>query len=354
MQKMLTWVALIIKAQMCKKSTWIFAIVMIVLFALLEGISIPSADNQRVLVYSEDAGEHGQEVVVALENADSSFTFEQAEDKEQLFQEVYSGKAFCGFVLSEDFSRRLRKGEQEGIITYVCTGSNARGNIAQETVYANLFLVYSNCILEENADELVEQSEDIEDFQKDVKKRNREYLDSDLLFRIEAVRSGADTSADWTENPERNYPVPGMIALCIFVSMLLTRGDNIEEGRRQLYAAMLPGEKLQFSFLQYVVAGMMAGVFGFLYFLVGKDEKSFFSNAVVLMIYILFGALWMLLAERVFRKEDTYYAWVTTLVLASVILSPVFFNLATYIPVIEVVRYIFPVGFYINLYDVIH
>lgn len=352
MQKTVMWIRLITKAHMGKKSTWVLLAVSLVFFFLLKGMTIPATDVNVVLLYSDDAGAYGNQIVEDLENCESVFDFVKVDTKEQLMQGVYKGTALCGFLFPFDFSKSMNQGVQEETVTYVCAAPTSKGNIAKETVYRNMFYTYSDCLLAEHAEQLAEDNAD--SFLTDVQARNQEYLESDELFRIETVEIDNEEGEASEFDAFPTYPLPGLIALLIFVSMLLTRGDNMETGKRQLYVAMLPSERVHFSFLQYLVVGMMTGIIGFLYFLIGTKGQYGIRDVVVLFIYIVFCSAWMLVFERIFQKESSYYAWVTTLVLINAIVAPVFVNIDMYIPAMTVVRNIFPVGFYINIYEILH
>jgi hypothetical protein len=58
--------------------------------------------------------------------------------------------------------------------------------------------------------------------------------------------------------------------------------------------------------------------------------------------------LWGLVSSRIFRSYVSYLAQILIIVLANVLLCPVFFDILTYVRALRYIRLLFPLGVYIG------
>ena len=351
MQKKLVWFFLLLKVQICKKETWVLLGIMFLFLLLIQRINIPQKDNKEIVICNLDESEMAKKLVQQLLETESVFHFTIVENEEKLEREVYKGNGFCGFIINEDFGRKLKQGRQDGVLTYVCSAETAKGKIAKETMYAKMFSVYSECLLMKNAKTLSLEKEEL--FAKELLKVNETYLNSDELFYVDTLKENFETITEPLQENKKVYPVQGMIALFILVAMMLVRGENMEKSRMNLLNTLLPGERVVFQYLQYLVMGLLMGVVGITHFFVKEKMVQAMLQSISLIIYIFICAVWMLLVQKIFKKENTYYSWIMTIILANTMIAPVFWDLSMYIPFLRVLQNLFPVGFYINILNAI-
>ncbi len=349
MQENVEWFLILLKMQLRRIDTWILFGIFILFFGLIKEVTIPQNENNTVVLC--DLDQSGESVTFSekLLLEQSVFEFVLLEDEETCRKWIRSGKAVCGFLIKEGFSEKIKEGEQDAIIIYLCTSGNAKGKIAKETVYAKLFSVYSDTLIKKNQEKITDQ----DSFLFDVRQKKEDYLNGNRLFEVEISKASDQTFQTMPEFQEKTYPVYGMIAVFILTAILMIPGENMEKGRRFFFASQRPGEKIRFLFLQYGVAGLTAAFPAFIYIGLAESLKQTVIQVALLTGFVIICTAEVMILQKIWQKRQSYYAWIMTLVLSNLIAAPVFFDFSVYLPVLRIVRNLFPVGIYLNILNTI-
>lgn len=349
MQENIEWFRILVKMQICRKSTWILAGIIVLFLTLMKDISIPRVENNTVVLCDQEQSRVSEALMEQLLTEESAFGFVTVSEESVLKQWIRKGNACCGFLIPKGFTDQLESGRQENLLTYVCASGNAKGKIAKETVYANLFLIYSDHLLEKNGDSITDQRL----FFEDVRERKQMYLDSDALFYVEIQEKNQKDTGQKNDLTEECDPIHGMIAVFILTSILLVFGENLDKGRKGFFAALRPGDRLRFSVLQYGAVGIVAALPSVFYIGFTESVKQAFIQVLLLSGFIGICIVWVMVLQRFWKRTTRYYAWMMSLVVSNMMAAPVFLDLSIYLPVLRVVRNLFPVGIYINVLNMI-
>jgi hypothetical protein len=131
--------------------------------------------------------------------------------------------------------------------------------------------------------------------------------------------------------------------------MLLMNGDNLSDERRQLLEIMPFWDSVCLRVIQYLVMGLIIALSGVVFFVLQGSTEGLIKRLAGLLGVVVISLVWTMVLQGILKKEQTYYIWVVTIVLMNVMVSPIFFDISSYIPFLYDVQNIFPAGFYLHL-----
>lgn len=346
MEKFVTWYLLLLKSHGRRRDTWLAVFAMLSLTLLLSSVTLPGQDNTTVLLYCGDKALLS-EVMDALSERESVFTFVEAESLAAVKQEVSAGRAECAFVLADDFRERLEGLELKGLVTYYAAVFTTKGEVAKETLYAALLPIESEVFLETAAPELYEAPDD--ELLALLKERQQEYLSGTQLFTVREIAlsgSGADEEETQAAGAQ---PIRGMLAVFLFLFLFFSVGE-IRHGAYGNFFAVLDGRgSLLFSVAYGLSAVTLPGAAAFLILWGTGGFASFFPELFRLLFLIAYSVVWCLAVSFFLRSKERYPACTAALLLLNVLLCPVYLDLSAYFPVIGYLRALLPAGAYLML-----
>lgn len=345
MEKYITWYRFLLKAWAKKKSSWIQLVGMILVILLIIGVQLPDTNNTVIGICNQD-GKFAEDVIKKLESSESVFQFKRYEEPEQLREAVVQGKLESGFIFEAGMEEKLEKSRKKELITCISTPLTTKAAVAQETVFAAFLERYSEeILLEQEGQVFGKTSSEISEM---LLEKNQEYLNGDKIFRMdfEEVESNGKTE----EQKSETFPVRGMVALLIFIIILMEHGKKFEQKDCSVEKALTTREKMCFEFIRYLTSATIPALAGIFLLVYAEGSAGILKEVVGMLLLVLASALWMLLIGKLFRNSITYASWIMTLVVANLLLCPVFFDLSEYLPAIRYVNCIFPVGMYLKLF----
>lgn len=340
---------LLFKAQLKRIETWLSVAMILAVTGIFASMNLPDSDNLTVMVYCDD-GKFLGDFVKLLEDSDSIYFFKQASSEEELKSAVTSGKAECGFVISEDYEQSFKKQKQKDVVTYYCSSFTTKGEVAKETVYLALFKVQSEIYLENNMDELyVNPSKDISGALSDTQ---RMYLEGDSLFRIEECyietdREQTDVDSLLQGNVSgKTYPVSGTVAMILFVLIYLVVGDSRTKEKSGYALILNSRERMGFAFERTLAAVTIPAIIGLITMFL-FNERSAGRVFLLLILLIVYGFLFCYFLSSFWKKDGSYFSGIIVLVLFSAVLCPVYIDFSIYAPVLKYICRILPVGLFL-------
>jgi hypothetical protein len=259
---------------------------------------------------------------------------------------VESGQYDCGFVFADDFDERCKAQDLSGAVTYCCSGTTTKGAVAKESLYAALLEVESRSVLSEAEYKLYGDND--EERLNQIMERFAEYVDSDEVFAIAMHEVESETERGSDEGDETFlYPVQGCVGILVFLIIFLYGMKKFESG----YAypvALTKRESCMFSLCGHLSSGTLAAAFGLILVAFSGQSRGFGTELVRMILLVISSALWGLVASRIFRSYVSFLAQILIIVLANVLLCPVFFDIVTNVRAFGFIRLLFPLGMYIG------
>lgn len=345
MEKYITWYRLLLKVWVRKKSNWLQLAGMVLLVLLIAGIRLPDTGNTIIGICNQD-GDFAGDVIANLKERESVFQFEIYKDPQKMKEAVIRGELETAFIFEKGMEEGLKKQKKNQWITGISTPLAVKTEVAQETVFAAFLERYSQEILLREQETVFGKTKPV--VTKALLEKNQEYLKSDQIFRMdfEEVESDQKRSRQNTET----FPVRGITVLVIFVMMLMTHGRKFEQKDGSFEKSLTPVENTFFELLRYLASATFPAVCGIILLMATGNGTFLVKEVLGMILFAGISAVWMVLAGKFFQNGITYASWIMTLVIANLLLCPIFFDLPHYVPAVRYINCIFPVGIYLKLF----
>lgn len=360
MGKYLTWYYLFLKLNIKNKSVYIQLLSMLLVVLLIINISIPTNENVKVLLYNE-GGDLAMSLVNKLEQADTVYQFEEVDDIKIMHDQILSKEAECGFVIhdgfeervsNEGFEEKVSADDLDGIFTMVSSSLTSKGEVAKEIFYAHFFKMYSELKLRDSLDGFFENKseEEKEELYHQLLNKNEKYLQGNTLFKIQYEIIEAKSEDEEEAHISKVYPIRGIICIILFLGILLERGKSVNGNDDEFSITLIGFEKYVYLILKYIGGITFQTILALILILNFAEASGFFYEGLALLLFILLTSIWVLIFGQVINKSTTYSGWMLTLILTNVIVCPVFFDLAKYIKVFDIIQLMFPLGAYLKMF----
>ena len=386
---------------------WLQILFLVLLLLVIGGIHIPDTKNSSIGLAGVTSG-ITQTIADHLMQKRDVYQFTTYEGTEELEQAVEAGELECGFVFDKEFAKQYEEGSFTDSITYVYTPFTTKGMAVRETVYGTVLELYGEKLLQQNQETIVGQSS--EEISAMLADRYEYYLNSDAIFHTEVIyvetdagmesdlrraESGSDGQngdADWSENgkPNRNQNsnqnsnqnrnhnriagqpadmenlIRGVISCMIFLTVYLS-GASCKEEKNQHFLSILEKGKRR----SYECAGMLAAATPMM--LVGTglscliilqsemlDAASgagfvtatgigmvIVTEILQMLLLIVVSILFTACTMCIWKKDMGMLSALPVLILLQIIICPVIFDMAVYVPAVKYIRYLCPIAYYL-------
>lgn len=337
MAQYIVWYTLQLKAWAKRKTSWAQVLGMVLLALLISQIHLPGAENTKIGICAAPE-KSAQRILEALKTRESIFEFSEYAGEADMRQDILSGVIECGFVFSGDDARK-------GAVTYICTPFSAKGLVAQETFFAAFFEGYSDKILTDNEADIFGKSD--EDITRKLLEKKQDYLRNNVMFQMDIIETGQKPAGDAFRIGNvsgKIPPVRGGIGLFIFTVLWMTQAGKFEDYGSGAAAAMERGQRWKFEYLGCLAKATIPAVLGTALILSAPESRGLVIETGSMLLLVFVSSFWVLAVGRLFRNSTTFAAWTLTMILAQVVVCPVFFDLAAFVPAVRAVRWIFPLG----------
>lgn len=337
MAQYIVWYTLQLKAWAKRKTSWAQVLGMVLLALLISQIHLPGAENSRVGICAAPE-EAAQRILECLKTRESIFEFLEYASEEDMRQDIVSGVIECGFVFSGGDI-------QKGSVTYICTPFSAKGLVAQETFYAAFFEEYSDKILMDSETEIYGKHD--EEISRALLAKKQDYLQNNEMFQMDIIEIEQGASGEASHMGDvsgKILPIRGMAGLFIFVFLWMAQTRKFEEHGNGAAAAMERRQRRKFEYLGCLAETTIPAVLGIVLILFAPESRGLVIETGSMLLLVFVSSFWVLAVGRLFRNSTTFAAWTLTMILAQVVVCPVFFDLADFVPAVRAVRWIFPLG----------
>lgn len=346
------WYALQIKAWIKRKTSWILLVGFVSFIIICSCISIPDVSNIRVGVFVPDTPKC-KEFWTCLENLETIFIFDKYQNEEGLYKDVKEGLIECGFVLNENFDESLKEPKPNRAVTYICTPMTTKGEVVKETIYTVFLQLYGETIIDSNISAIYGDlpAETEEEIRRESNNRYEYYLDHSRLLKMNTVMVDTlDNTIESVKTREHTiYPIHGMIAMILFLILWMEQVRKFESQEVNVCAALDKKRKTLFHFCGNLAVLTVPSIVAWMSVLLFVPNRGFLKESIALIIFVLFTSVWGIVIGNCFKRSHTFLSWTLSLAVVQLLLCPVFIDLSAYFPPLRMIRWIFPVMYYLML-----
>ena len=386
---------------------WLQILFLVLLLLVIGGIHIPDTKNSSIGLAGVTSG-ITQTIADRLMQKRDVYQFTTYEGTEELEQAVEAGELECGFVFDKEFAKQYEEGSFTDSITYVYTPFTTKGMAVRETVYGTVLELYGEKLLQQNQETIVGQSS--EEISAMLADRYEYYLNSDAIFHTEVIyvetdagmesdlrraepgSDGQNGDADWLEigkpnhnqnsnqnsNQNRNQNriagqpadmeklIRGVISCMIFLTVYLS-GASCKEEKNQHFLSILEKGKRH----SYECAGMLAAVTPMMLVGTGLSCLTILQSEMLdaasgagfvtatgigmvivteilqMLLLIVVSILFTACTMCIWKKDMGMLSALPVLILLQIIICPVIFDMAVYVPAVKYIRYLCPIAYYL-------
>lgn len=341
MERFIRFYGLQIKSWLKKKICWMQLLAMVILTQMILQIQLPDQENIMVGIEKGESQMAGK-VTELLQYQDSIYEFCFYEDDTLLRKDVETGKLECGFVFDTDFDKKYEKRNFENSILYLATPFTTKGLAAQETVYAAFLQVYgSDLLLDEQ--EAIFGKEDPE-IAAMLTESYDYYLKSEEIFHTRTIFVDDEQRLREKDNTD---PLHGLMGILIFMTIFLAGMGMTGASDRNLLSAMEVQSRTLFQCTRMLAAATPVGVLGIVIACSSFGSRGLLAEIVHMILLVALSMIEVLLLFRLQKHEEMGKASLLALVMLQAVVCPVFFDMSAYVPVLSMIRYFLPLGYYL-------
>lgn len=342
MQKVIIWYGLLLKRNIKQITAWLMTAALILLMLVVQGIHMPSVKTMMIGLFCEQDGNIEKILCEDLENSHSQFTFVTYQDKEQMYQDVQSGKMECGFLIQGNFTKRVLQNNWRKCVTFIANPFTTKGEVAKETFFAAFFKEYSGQLLAQSEKEIFTQ-QDQKRLAK-MKQSSDDFLQSDFFYTdIVPV----DTKVRKEQNDHGTYPVQGIFAVFLLGMMYFANAKRYEPKGAWVQHAFSNRERFLFACVQELAAVTIPAVAGFVLLLFVPQSRGLGQELLLFAIFLAYAIIWTALCAKIPGSTEGFLAYGIVMMVIAAIMCPVFWDVGAYIPVMRYLKYLIPVGVYV-------
>lgn len=333
--------------QYLMKQKWWFCILTLILVCFIVSEKIQADDREQtrgiaIGIYTED--DMGRQLFHALSGQKGIFRFQQFTEEEELLRQIENGSLECGYVFPEGFYENLLKGKMRRQIKLYISPASVAHKISYEVVFSHLFELLSGDILIHNLEQSSLSEEQKEEYKELLLLLNQDYLENGAVFSFEYLKTG-------TEQEERTAALNslrGCIAIVIFLMSLLGLANSLD--MKEISAAMSKRRAFLIQSRSLSIAIFCSIAAGGIFICLTGQAISFPKELAALFLYYIVLQLYMNLLRLFTKKAETIYAMLPVLLLGSLVFTPVFISIKTYLPNLSWVEKLFPPYYYLSLF----
>lgn len=359
---------------------WLQILFLVLLLLVIGGIHIPDTKNSSIGLAGVTSG-ITQTIADHLMQKRDVYQFTTYEGTEELEQAVEAGELECGFVFDKEFAKQYEEGSFTDSITYVYTPFTTKGMAVRETVYGTVLELYGEKLLQQNQETIVGQSS--EEISAMLADRYEYYLNSDAIFHTEVIyvetdagmesdlrraESGSDGQNGDADGLEIGKPnlIRGVISCMIFLTVYLS-GASCKEEKNQHFLSILEKGKRH----SYECAGMLAAVTPMMLVGTGLSCLTILQSEMLdaasgagfvtatgigmvivteilqMLLLIVVSILFTACTMCIWKKDMGMLSALPVLILLQIIICPVIFDMAVYVPAVKYIRYLCPIAYYL-------
>lgn len=354
MKKIGLWFWLLTKRQL--KS--VFFLMILILIPLSSWTASRMGDlsgeqNNRAALYARDDDEIAAGTIEDLLASVDCYEFYLCDSEDELYEQVRTGKAECGYILNEGISQRIEKGKYKECIIVVSKTDSLLTDIINETVFSSFFKGFAKKI----AMDYVSSDEkfalmDPEGFAQ-LSGTYDQYMNGNGTFKVEFEMLGDGNSFAQTkviETKETTFPLRNVMAVLIMAGGMLGVLNWLTDREKGVFAPMRY-DFIRISRLLYVfIPSALLGISTILSMAACGENVSFVHEIAAMLFYLVILTVFGTLCCIFMRKSYTIVSMMPVIIIGSLLVCPVFIDLSVYLPVIGIFRKIFVPYYYMMLF----
>lgn len=354
MKKIGLWLWLLTKRQLKSVAFWVILGIIPLMSLIIPRIEAfgEAPDNQAAL-YASDADKVALDTIEELVNGESVYTFYVCASKEELLEEVKNGNAQCGYIFDNEITKKIKSKEYKDLITIVKKENTLIADAINESFFAAYFKHFTEVILLD----YVESNEKFAEMDSEglvqLEGAYEAYLCGDDTARFDFEYITGESGLNQTtviEVEASVFPLRSIMAILIMTGGMLGVITWLTDKEKGIFVPM-SREFVKISKMLYVmIPAFLLGVSTIISLIACNEAQTILREVMVMILYVALIAVIGAICCIYIKKSYTMLSIMPILIISSILICPVFIDLAVYIPIIKIIRNFFVPYYYIRLF----
>lgn len=343
MKKSITWCLILAKRQLKRPSLIAVLLCMVVLSISMRVISKDVSASISVGFVTKDSS-----VKKSLLAHEGLLKFKEYRSDEALTKAVSDGSIQCGYLIQDDFTERIKEGENKDLIELVTSPDNIVSTLSNLVITATII---ENTACELLIDDILDQSffknlgdEDV----KQIEEYYNEYASNGSTFSFDYDALYEDYKGSDDSINIFSYlvtPVRGIVAIFVFIIALTGGLSWFKDKNSNTYANIPLNKRPSLKLLIISIPTVIAMFSGYISLLVAGICDNYLYELYIMFAYGLLCIIATYILSSIVN-EHIYCGLIPVFILGSIICCPIFFNLANLIPAFKYLQNIFLPTYY--------
>lgn len=282
-----------------------------------------------------------------IKDKDSVIAFTIYENVNDMNNDILSGKLQCGYSILPGFEEKISKNSLKGLI-------NVHSKPDSSIILLSNELLFTYVFREAGYYTLIKDMEDSNVFYN-ISDEDYEKLKSDYYTN---TSNGRTFTFNYSQTNGRyissnnidildyiKTPIRGVVAVFIFISGLAGGFNFLKDSKNKITNKLCIfdiGIPVFFSSISGLISIFIIGI-----------NKSLKEETVVTICYCALVIIFVYAITKLLNNNITYCSTIPVFSLGSLICCPIFINLKTLLPIINILQYLFMPTYYFKLLEII-
>ncbi len=339
MKRLLYWLYLLVKMQLKNPVIVTVLIAMpVAAFIITHTASLKEAEPVRVGIVLEDDDMIAVLTRDYLINGDYSVEFYEAESQEKLEQDIMNKRAECGYIVSTGLKDKLDSGSYSDVIELIICKSDFVSSMTDEIFFSAMFKAYSPEVAVNYVNSVEKFQKHAEKAEEEIRKGYEEYISGDDTFRIDfKVIDGTQEAELQLEDKTGQFPLRALFMILVYISGFFGIVEYYFDKNSGTFITLprmyrIAGKPV-YAFISCVLFAVSAIIT-----LAVAGQLNGGTDILHMTVYVIAVTLFAWLVAILVRSTSTMISIIPVLLIACLILCPVFVNITAYVPFTKYIR----------------
>ncbi|MBQ8305400.1 MAG: hypothetical protein IJX90_04190 [Blautia sp.] len=342
---------LLLKRQLKKPGIYLLAACFVFLLYLFQNVVFPSFESRSAGIVI-DGSKSGASILSYLKKTEGPYAFVEISSREELTEEVGSGRLDCGFVIRDSLDQVVSLSKIEQVAEYYASPSTMRGAVLKEKVFSAILRQVAEQVLTDISGNGSLFAEKGQALTGDLLASYHDILESgntlQVVFETVDVSGDAGAKEDGSTPAVRFY---ALISTLLFAAAILFGRSRFQDETRVIGSSLRGGERFLWRFLLVLAPMLPITLVLWLMWAYYLMKNGLFtagillSTLLALCVYAVFCSLWTCLYTKLFRKEEFYLVSVPCVLVLAITSCGAFIKATSFLPVLGVLKWLFPVSY---------
>lgn len=313
----------------------------------------------QVALYNEGSTTLAERSITILLEQNSAVHFYQASSAEQVYQDVESRKAECGYVFTADYTYEnlLDSSKWYQSVRVIESPASMLAGSINELVFDCFFRFYNEEMLTDylSQPKTLEQKEMIQEINELAAELYEQYIQADTIFTSDQSETSLPEEAPVQQ---KNLSLTqtylgnlcrGLLSVLILLAALCGASSLSQDHKSSLFLPLPAKQRCLIELLEIlspVVLTAFSGLIG-LAFLPGS--RPLLKELAGLILYIPAVTLYARILLYMLRSGNLFRMFIPLITLGALLFAPVLIDLSTYFKLLSIPKYLFINSYYLEL-----